>query len=1021
MPKWTKEQEDAISQKGKSIIVSAGAGSGKTAVLTERVYQHLKNGIKINELLIITFTNAAAAEMKNRIRKKIKEDESIKENLELIDSAPITTFDAYALKTVKDYSTHLGISNQISIIDSTFIEIKKEEILNNIFEKYYKKQDPLFIKLIDNYTLKDDKEIIENILEIYKKIINKYNKKEFLETYINKNYNEEVFKRYINEYEEYLIEKVKSIKELAKKIEYQLEGNYIQKINDAIEKLLLSKTYDEIKLNSDINLPRLPSGTSEETKDTKKKITEILKELKELTQYENKKEIEKTLKSTKDSAQIIIKLIKELDEIIEKYKKEKNIYEFSDISNMAIQILNENESVREKLKKQYKEILVDEYQDTNDSQEKFISLIENNNVYMVGDIKQSIYRFRNTNPKLFKQKYNDYSKQEKGMKIDLNKNFRSREEVLSGVNEIFDQVMSENIGGANYIDSHRMIFGNNTYLENNNENYNLEILNYQDEEEYSKEEIEIFTIAKDIKEKIEKGYEVIDRETWKPRKVKYDDFAILMDRSTAFNKYKKVFEYLNIPLNVYKEQTITESKDLLILASIYNLIINIYKKTYKKDFKYSYVSISRSYLYETPDSEILENIDNIKRTEIYKKCCEINNNIEEKTNYELVKEIYEKFNIYKNIIKDGNVEEHIIVLDSIKTIAKSMDSLGMTPEEFKEYLNYIIKKGLDIKVKTNKINDKSVKIMTIHASKGLEFPICYYSGLSKKFNLDDLKSKFYYSNNYGIITPYYNDGPKTTILKSLLKRDYTKEEVSERLRLFYVALTRAREKMIIITSLNECKEKRIDDKEKLKYHSFKDVIDSISSSLKKYIKNIDNRSINLTKEYNYIPKKTIKITAEMSEPLKVKEVNIQAEEIQENNYSKKIKNILSKEEYINIKKGNEMHKIFENFDFQNPDYSNLKEYEKNKIKAFISTKILENTKEIYKEYEFITEEENHGIIDLLLIKEEKNIIVDYKLKNIEDKEYINQLKGYQKYITDLTNKPTEIYLYSIIDEKLNKI
>lgn len=1020
MPKWTKEQEEAINEKGKSIIVSAGAGSGKTAVLTERVCTHLKSGVKINELLIITFTNAAAAEMKNRIRKKIKEEESIKENLELIDSAPITTFDAYALKIVKDYSTALGISNELSIIDNTFIDIKKEEILKEIFEKHYRKKDPLFIELIDNFTLKDDKEIIDNILKIYKKIITKYDKKEFFKDYIKNNYNENNLNNYRKEYEKYLLEKVQDIKKICKELEFQIEGNYTQKINNTLQNLYLSETYEDIKRNADITLPRLPSGVSEEAKNTKKILTEKLKELKELTKYSNKEEIEETLLSTKNNVEVIINLLKELDEELEKYKKGKNIYEFSDISNMAIQILSNNKDIREKLRNQYYEILVDEYQDTNDAQEKFISLIEKNNVYMVGDIKQSIYRFRNTNPKLFKKKYNEYSKKEKGIKIDLNKNFRSRKEVLTGVNKIFDQIMSENVGGANYKESHRMIFGNNTYLENNVENYNLEILNYQDEEEYSKEEIEIFAIAKDIKEKIKKGYEIIDKDTWKPRKVKYDDFAILIDRSSSFNRYKKIFEYLNIPLNVYREQTITESKDLLILANIYSLIINIYNAAQNKDFKYSYVSVARSYLYEINDTEILKTIGKIKETEIYKNCYELAKNIETKTNYELVEEIYEKFNIYQNIIKDGNIDEHIIVLDSIKEIAKNMDILGITPEEFKEYLRYIIKKGLDIKVKTNKMNDKSVKIMTIHASKGLEFPICYYSGLSKEFNLQDLKNKFYYSEQYGIIAPYYNNGPKNSILKILLKKDYIKEEVSERLRLFYVALTRAREKMIIVTSLDE-DDTQIDDNSKLEYKSFKSVIDSVSPALKEYTKNIDNDKIGLTKDYNYISKKPLKIKEESNYSLLVNEIEIKKEEIENSNYSKQIKNIINKAEYTNIEKGKKMHKIFEDFDFLNPDYSNLNEYEKSKIKAFMSTNILEEVKEIYKEYEFITEEDNHGIIDLLLVKEDKNIIIDYKLKNIEAKEYVKQLNGYQKYIKDITNKPTEIYLYSIIDEKLSKI
>ena len=1021
MPNWTKEQEEAIYQKGKNIIVSAGAGSGKTAVLTERVITHLKGGVSIDELLILTFTNAAAAEMKDRIRKKIKENDSLLDNLDKIDNAYITTFDAYALSLVKKYSHLLNIPKDIKIADNTFIEIKKEELLNEIFEKYYRENNEKFLKLIDDFSLKDDKEIFENILSLYNKISNIFGKEDYLKNYIKDYYTEEKIEKYIKEYEEHLKEKIKEIKKIEKKLSLYVDGTYLEKL--PLENLYNANTYEQIKESIETKLPRLPAKSDEEAKNIKKELTKEIKSLEELTKYENREQIKETIYKTKDYAIVITETLLKLNKKLDIFKEENNLYEFIDISNMAINLLKKNEKVRENLKEKYYEILIDEYQDTNDLQELFVSLIEKNNVYMVGDIKQSIYRFRNTNPILFKEKYNLYSEKVKGLKIDLNKNFRSREEVLKGINYLFDFIMDENIGGAEYRLSHRMIYGNKSYEKANKENYKMEILNYIDEDDYTKEEIEIFIVANDIKNKIKSGYEIMDKETWTPRKVRYEDFAILMDRSSSFDKYKKIFEYLKIPLNIYRDKSITENVDILLIKNIYNLIISIHSKKYDTSFKYSFMSISRSYLLEKKDDEILSTLNNIKETKIYEICKELSQIVEETTNYELIEKIIDNFNFYESIIKEGNIHEHITILDSIKKIAQSQDELGYTPYDFYNYLNEVLEKGLDIKVKINKGNKSAVKIMTIHASKGLEYPVCYYTGLSKKFNIDDLKNKFYFDKKYGIITPYIEEKENQTIIKDLLKNEYIQEEISEKLRLFYVALTRAREKMIIVTSIKpkDIQTKNvIEDSIRLNYKSFKDIIDSASTLLEDYIINVDNEKLNLTKKYNLSNKRINLDKFKNGRKLLIEKPNIEIKEIETKHFSKTVNKILSKEEYKNIKQGIHMHEIFENYDFQKEDYTNLNEFEKEKIKAFIDTKILENTKEIYKEYEFI-DEQYHGIIDLLLIKENENIIVDYKLKNTKDEAYIKQLNGYRNYIEKITNNNTKIYLYSILEEKLEEI
>lgn len=1028
MPKWTKEQQQAIDLKGTNIIVSAGAGSGKTAVLSERVLKHVQEGIHINEMLILTFTKAAAAEMKERIRTKLLNDENLKEEAIMVDTSDITTFDAFSLSIVQKYGYLFGIPNTISIIDSSLSKIKSKNILEKIFDEYYQKENPKFIKLISDFCLKDDKEIKEAILKINEKLDNLVNKREYLKTY-NTTFQTKI-KTYIEEYENHLKEKISQIKSLIDYLKTYVDGTYIEKLEAVLNPLLNTKNYDEIKLNIKGKIPPLPRGSEEEAKTLKKEITQIKNEIEKLCEYKDKREIEESLKSTLEYTEIICEIILKLDKQIMEYKNQNNTYDFIDIAKIAINIIKQNENIKNEMKDKYKEILIDEYQDTNDIQDIFISLFANNNVYMVGDIKQSIYRFRNANPLLFKNKYDTYTANKGGKKIDLNKNFRSRKEVAENINLIFNLIMDDQIGGADYLTSHQMVFGNIAYNNVNNENYNMEILNYEKEKDfpYSEKEIEIFIIASDIKEKIKNHYKIMDKETLKEREVNYKDFVILIDRSTAFEDYKKVFEYLNIPLTIYRDKKINDEGDMVLIKHIYNLIFKIKENTFDIDFKYSLTSLMRSYLFSVPDDIIFKTIsqNNYKDNPVYNICLEISKNIDNINNYELCNQIIEKFKFYEKIALVGNINEHITILDAIINMAKNLNDMGYDAKDFLTYLNSTFDQKLDIKLSTNKEDSNSVKIMTIHTSKGLEYGICYFTGFTKTFNLKDIKEKFTYSNKYGIITPYLKEGPKTTILKTLLKENYKKEEISEKLRLFYVALTRAREKMIIITSL---KSNPLSFKEngvintlvRGKYNSFNDIMSSVKEYISPYIKEIELEKIGLTKDYNLTKKVALNKLKEPNIKLEINEYNFKSETITSSRFSKTTHNLYTKEEQKNIEFGKKMHNILELIDFKNPDYSTLNTFEKSIIEKFINIGILNGSINLYKEYEFIYKEDNkdmHGFIDLLIEYPDKYAIIDYKLKNTKDKEYYNQVNGYRKYLQTITNKKIEIYLYSLIDGTL---
>ena len=481
MAMWTKEQTEAIYKDGTNIIVSAGEGSGKTAVLTERVREKVKNGVSLSNLLILTFTKMAAKEMRERIGSKLKEN-NLTEELVLLDTADITTFDAYALALVKKYHYYLNLSKNINIIDSSVMEIFKRDTLERIFNDLYEKEEEKFLALIKEYSVKDDREIFEYVLTLNNKLDLKTNKREYLNSYIDNKYNEDNINKDINEYTKMLLKLIDSIRDY---LEYIDDNDYLDKLYNVISPLLSSGSYDEIKSNIEFKMP-IARGVSDITKLYKDKISDCLKEIKKYTSYDSERSILEGILKTKEYAKEIVSLVLKLDEEVDKYKKKYDYYEYADIAGFAIKLVKENKEIREEIKNNLNEILIDEYQDTNNIQEEFISYISNNNVYMVGDIKQSIYRFRNANPYIFKNKYDNYSNNNGGIKIDLNKNFRSREEVINNINLLFDRIMDDDIGGASYQASHEMVFGNMMYKGDgdNKQNNNFEVYSYLNETNY---------------------------------------------------------------------------------------------------------------------------------------------------------------------------------------------------------------------------------------------------------------------------------------------------------------------------------------------------------------------------------------------------------------------------------------------------------------------------------------------------------------------------------------------------------
>ncbi len=1026
---WTSEQQQAITKDGTNIIVSAGAGSGKTAVLTERVIRKIKDGVHINQLLIMTFTNAAAKEMKDRIRKKLTKEGYIEE-VNLIDSSYITTFDSFSLSIVKKYNYLLNLPKNIDITDNSILTIEKQKLMDSIFDDYYLNENDKFKKFIKDFCYKDDDNLKRLLIRLNDKLDMKIDKSNYLENYISNYYNDTFIENSINEYFLLIKEEINYIEEIMELLSNYLDSSYIEKLYEAFSGLLNAKNYDEVIRTLDFTIPRLPKTDDEEVKNIKDKITKSKENIKKLCIYNSIEEMKNEYLETKDNMEIIIELVILFDKKLNDLKKNKNIYSFTDISRMAIKIIEDNSDVCKELRESFNEIMVDEYQDTNDVGEYFVSLISNNNVYMVGDIKQSIYRFRNANPYIFKSKYDLYSSNENGIKIDLVKNFRSRDEVLNNINLIFNELMDDNLGGANYKESHQMVFGNMLYNEDGKteQNYNFEIYEYDTEDKkFTNCEKEIFIIGNDIKKKIDSKYKIFDKDENILRDIEYKDFVILIDRATDFDLYKKVFEYLGIPLTLYKDEELDSGNDILLIRNILKIENAIDKDNYDEEFKYAFLSVGRSYLFDLSDEELLKTFTNnsFKESIIYKKCLELYNYYYEVSPKVFFLKLLEIFDYENNLLKTNNIAVNRIRLEYFYNLLDSFENNGNTINEFIEYLDLIFDSSEKTRFSIGNNNSNSVKIMTIHKSKGLEYPICYYSLLYKEFSFRDLTDSILYNNKYGIIIPYFNDYSKDTIYKILLKNDTKKEEISEKIRLLYVALTRAKEKMILL--IPKIDEDKINihntyyDKGRIK--SFLDMIYYVYNYINPYIKYVD---VNPTKDYLFNNKDNNINNLIEEDNINIEEISFEKEVLEEKHFSKSSVKLFTKEEITKLDFGSKIHEKLELLDFKNPNYNLLNSLEKEKIKLFLESDLIKENinSKFYKEYEFIYEEEDsikHGIIDLMIESNDKIIIIDYKLKNIEDDAYKEQLLGYKSYISKITNKKIELYLYSILDSKYQMI
>ncbi len=908
---WTDEQKKVIDLRNRNILVSAAAGSGKTAVLVERIITMISSGkspVDIDRLLIVTFTEAAAGEMRERIGKAIEQRlEKEPDNLHLqkqqalLHSAQITTIHSFCLSVIRNYFNTIDLDPSFRIGDETELKLLKSDVLAEILEEQYEEGDESFYRFIETYaTGKSDSGIEDMILNFHNFAMSYPWPKRWIEK------QRELFN--VNTFEdmeqtlfmEYLIKDIKfQIESFCKEYENliqiaeQPDGPYMyaemlereMEVFFKLDKIVNSNYSDAsekispyIQLGQQLSIfkwERLSSkkDTSidvEKRELVKEKRNQLKKELEKIRNryfYQSPEEMAEDMIKVKEVMNVLIDLCILFTDRYQEKKEERGIVDFNDLEHFALHILvnyneetgeNEPTAVAKELQDVYAEILIDEYQDSNYVQETIltsISKIHRNepNIFMVGDVKQSIYRFRLARPELFMEKYENYSLEDSNyQRIDLQKNFRSREVVLEGINYIFEGIMKKELGNIAYDDAARLNAGNLFEpMDEMEDNFKTEFIlveNKKEDKNLTSQEVEAQVIAKKIKEYVSGGMKVWDKEKETYRNANYGDIIILLRSPKSWTdkmaevlkeegipaianvqtgyfsalEVRTVLNYLliidnplqDIPLTGvlssfignFTEKELGQIREQSEGETVYESLKNFIEKTEELE-KSELVEGQIKSEEKLEKNELLE--EQIKLKEKIKNFLEQLNDFRQlvpyTSVYDIIQKIYEKtgFYDYVTVLPGGSVRKGNLDMLLQKAIDFEATSYGGL-FHFNRYIERLHEYDIDFgEAKNADGSENVVQLMSIHKSKGLEFPIVFLAGMFKNFNKQDARSRLVLHPDLGIGPDYvdYKLRTKTpTLLKKVIQRQIELENLGEELRVLYVALTRAKEKLVMVGS-----------------------------------------------------------------------------------------------------------------------------------------------------------------------------------------------------------------------------
>ena len=1008
--KWSDEQKLAINTVDNNVLLSAGAGSGKTAVLTERIYQLVKKGADLNRFLILTFTNAASAEMKKRIREAIEKDKSLGDLSSKIESAHIETFDSFALFLVKKYAFRLGVSPNIQILDQTLMSIQRNKIRDNLITYLYQSKNSDFLDLISTYCVKNDNQIRSFINELCQKYELSDDKQHFFDETIKQYFNEDRISSIIDTKYKTMVEAINSA---IKKAELLEDLDDAHRIIVSLEDLL-ERGIDYDSLTSLVDTysfpPKKPKSIS--NTDVRNDIkNSLFKVLIKQAEFGTKQEITEQYLSTKKHVETLLNIVKQIEEELDKFKKEKSSYSFGDVASLALKALS-YEDIRKEMSEFFQFILVDEYQDTSLIQESVINALGRNNVCMVGDIKQSIYRFRLADCKIFKEKQDLYHYKGGGQVINLNTSYRSRREIVDVVNEMFEYLMTPETNPIDYKDGHQFGFGLTDYdsLIDSKEDYKLKVYKYFLKENERAHDVETRIIADDIIYKINNKYKVFDKDSGKLRDCDFRDFAIIVDRGTKFDYIKSILSDYEIPVRVVYNEPVRDSAIVQVLKNLLIIYDSIQKENYDDKFKHAFVSISRSFIYQTKDEEIYNYIkdETILDSSLINQMKSIVIKTSSYPLYEKMNTIIEKFDIYRKINTLKHFSSNANKIELFVNLAKNMDGLGIGIDGLISYLEDLNNFDLEIDYSDKDVSENSVTLITIHRSKGLEYPIVYMPGLTSKFNTSN-NTAFLMDFDYGPILPITGNNAKSSLFNHLIKVKETRENFEERLRLFYVAVTRARERLILLYQEKEKGDPLIMDSTSVS--SFRSIVHYLGLEYKYGV------------DYEFHHEKLAKkadVAGDMT--ISLQNISVSEVEVARKRASKETGDIV--DDGL-LEFGSEIHYLLEIADYETKDSSYIKDTRMRKyINNVLTSKLFKNVKnnQVLREFAFFDEVNGvNGVIDCLLMKEDEVTIIDFKLKNLDDDKYVLQLHTYRDYIKQITSLPIKMYLISAITGEVKEI
>ncbi|HBF8685175.1 helicase-exonuclease AddAB subunit AddA [Clostridioides difficile] len=921
-PKWTKEQLEVIESRECNLLVAAAAGSGKTAVLVERIIQMItsrENPIDIDKLLVVTFTNAAASEMRERIGDAIgkaldenPENKHLQNQLVLLNKSSITTIHSFCLDVIKSNFHRISLDPNFRIGDQTECAILKQEAIEEVFEDLYEERDEGFLNLVESYAERGgDKEVQDIILGIYSFAMASPEPKKWLIDSAERFNIDENFDFSQSIWARAILDTVKiEINGLCLNMERALkEVESIEELETFAEKLSVeykkiadisqacNKSWDEAyKKMASMSFENYVKGVKRISKDAPSYIKES-KEKAKTIRDKTKKSLESIVSATfnKDNDSIreeikyLYNIVKPISNVVlrfeEEYsnkKREKGIIDFNDIEHFALNILTDVDEkgnivpsdIAVGYRNKFYEIFIDEYQDSNLVQEVLLKAVANTetpNRFMVGDVKQSIYRFRQAKPELFLQKYNNYNdkKGSSHRKIMLYKNFRSREEVVDAVNYIFENIMNENIGEIEYTEKERLNLGANfnvdtdeksiiggateIHLIQKDNKLDDDIINDKDDRINNKEnEIEeeekldniqlearmVGNIIKDLMKvngdgKIQKVY---DKGIDGYRPVEFRDIVILLRATSA---WAPVFadELMNMDIPTYADVGVgyfdtIEIKTILSLLQIIDNpmqdipLISVLKspifgftpedlidiRVQSKDKIFYEVLKSTAEYDGFTDSQNENESEFIPSEECINKSKDFLiklKEFKEKSMYmstdEFIWYLYTRTGYYAYVGALPGGSQRQANLKVLFERAKQFEETSLKGIfNFVNFIEKLKKSSSDMgSAKTLGENANVVRIMSIHKSKGLEFPVVICSAMGKNFNTQDFKKSILYHHNLGY-GPQFVDYERRisfpSIAKEALKSKINIENLSEEMRVLYVAFTRAKEKLIITGS-----------------------------------------------------------------------------------------------------------------------------------------------------------------------------------------------------------------------------